>query len=93
MLHLGKIEKRSKSLSLGLAEVGIVVEKVEAKVDKATRGRLTINEDVSFWQMPPSWAHKQLSCFIIQFIHFVSGLIMECYCSIHCIPQIYMAPH
>jgi len=85
VLHLREIEEGAKAIAVDLAELGKVVVEVKAKVDKATCGRFTINEDVSLREMPASRADKELANLVAELVHPVPRLVMEVDCPINCV--------
>lgn len=83
MFHFGEIEKGTEAFALVFTEDGPVVEEVEAKVNEATGGWLTVNQDVSLREVPPSRANEKLGRVVVELVSLVPGLVMEGYSAIN----------
>ena len=92
MLHLWQIEERSITTMFGPKHC-VIVEEIEAKVYKATSGRLTINLDMCFREVPSPGSHKQDGCARVELIHLVPCSVFVSDGTIHGIPKIDMSPN
>ena len=71
----------------------VIMEEIEAKVYKATSGRLAINLDMCFREVPSPGSHKQDGCARVELIHLVPCSVFVSDGTIHGIPKIDMSPN